>query len=330
MKKNSVSIVIPAYNSENVINKCIDSILNQTYKNFEVIVVNDGSKDKTLDILNEYKEKYNNITVISKENAGQAQARNDGIKVAKGDYLMFIDADDFIENDYLEIMVNKAIETDADICISGYKNFDDDYNFVSEVKYKDHFWTRFLTCVAWGKLFKMDFMKKHNFLFPVLKAGEDDAFSIIAMSYTDNVVVVDNSGYGYYYNPKGLTKFTFKGFALDILPSNQYIYENINPEFSEKYEKLMWYFYLKHSIYFILWSGKCETKDRFVKKNKELFKWMEENVEYYKKSKITPFYYPSGEKVSVRIIMFIYTLLNRLSMIGLFAAIFCNGKKSKN
>lgn len=327
MKKNSISIVIPAYNSEKVINKCLDSILNQTYKNFEVIVVNDGSKDNTLSILEEYSKNNDNITVISKENGGQAQARNDGIKKATGDYLMLIDADDFIEENYLEIMLNKALETDADICISGYKNFDDNYKFVSEVKYKDHFWTRFLTCVAWGKLFKMSFMKEHNFLFPVLKAGEDNAFSIIAMSYTDKVTVVDNSGYGYYYNPNGLTKFTFKGFALDILPANQYIFENINPEFSKKHEKLMWYFYLKHSIYFILWSGKCETKQRFVEKNKELFKWIEENVEYYKKHKITPFYYPSGERFSTRIIMFIYTFINRFGMMGLFASIFCNGKK---
>lgn len=328
MKKNSVSIVIPAYNSEKVINKCLDSILNQTYKNFEIIVVNDGSKDNTLKILKEYDKKYDNITVLSKENGGQAQARNDGMKIAKGDFLMLVDSDDFLEEDYLEIMVNKAIETNADLCISGYKNFDDNYKFVSEVKYKDCFWTRFMTCVPWGKLFRMNFLREHDLWFPKLKEGEDNAFSIVTMSHTDKVTVVDNSGYGYYYNPTGLSKFTFKGFNLDILPANQYIFDNVNPEFSENNEKLMWYFYLKQSIYFILWSGKCETKKRFVAKNKELFKWLDENIKYYKKHKIAPFWYPKGERFSTRAIVFIYTILNRLGMVGLFASIFCTGKKN--
>ena len=99
---NKVSIIIPVYNSEKYISKCLDSVLNQTYKNIEILVINDGSKDNSIDILREYEKKDDRIVVIDKENEGVAKTRNQGIKKATGDYIMFIDNDDFIDEDYVE------------------------------------------------------------------------------------------------------------------------------------------------------------------------------------------------------------------------------------
>ena len=95
-----ISIIVPVYNCEEYIEKCIDSILHQTYQNFEVIVINDGSKDNTLEKLKKYINK-NKITIISIENNGVSNARNLGIKNSKGDYICFIDSDDWVEKEYL-------------------------------------------------------------------------------------------------------------------------------------------------------------------------------------------------------------------------------------
>ena len=100
-----VSIVVPVYKVEKYINRCVESILKQTYKNFELILVDDGSPDMCPHICDEYAAKYDFIRVIHKKNGGLSDARNHGIEVAKGNYITFIDSDDYVSVDYLEILV---------------------------------------------------------------------------------------------------------------------------------------------------------------------------------------------------------------------------------
>lgn len=114
-----ISIIIPVYNAEKEISRCIDSILKQTFKDFEVILVNDGSTDNSLCILQKYKEKDNRIKIINKQNEGVSQARNSGVAVAKGEYIQFVDADDYIDPKMLQEQLNKLESNNADIIISG-------------------------------------------------------------------------------------------------------------------------------------------------------------------------------------------------------------------
>ena len=107
------SFIVPAYNTEKYIDKCLKSIFSNTYKNFEVIIVNDGSTDKTEDIINKYIKKYDNIIYIKQKNMGLSLARNNGVKKATGDYLLFIDSDDYVEKNLLE-NINKNID-DLDV-----------------------------------------------------------------------------------------------------------------------------------------------------------------------------------------------------------------------
>lgn len=116
-----ISIIIPAYNIENYIARCLDSILNQTYKNIEIIVINDGSSDNTGKIIDNYAFKYEDIKVIHKKNAGVSAARNSGIEVASGDYIGFVDGDDTVDENMFEILIKNAIKYDADISHCGYK-----------------------------------------------------------------------------------------------------------------------------------------------------------------------------------------------------------------
>lgn len=116
MKK--VSIIVPIYNAEEYIRRCIDSLINQTYKNIEIILLNDGSTDSTDKIIKSYKDKR--INYIKKENTGIGNTRNLGILKSTGDYIMFIDSDDYMESNAVEVLVNKALEEDYDLVVCNY------------------------------------------------------------------------------------------------------------------------------------------------------------------------------------------------------------------
>lgn len=112
-----VSIIIPVYNVEKYLNRCLDSVVGQTYKNLEIIIINDGSPDHSLEIAETYRQKDDRIILLSQENGGQANARNHGLSICRGEYILFVDSDDWVNLDCVEKCVNKAIETKADIVI---------------------------------------------------------------------------------------------------------------------------------------------------------------------------------------------------------------------
>ena len=122
--KTLISIIVPIYNVENYLRQCLDSIMNQTYQNFECLLINDGSPDNSADICREYVAKDARFRYFEKENGGVASARNLGIKRSEGAYITFIDSDDWVDSDYLEVLHNSLLEEDADISVSTYKRFE--------------------------------------------------------------------------------------------------------------------------------------------------------------------------------------------------------------
>ncbi len=116
-----ISVIVPAYNSERFVGKCIESIQNNTYKNIEIIIVNDGSKDNTAAIVSEYAKSDARIVLINKENGGVSRARNTGIDAAKGEYIAFVDSDDYISVDFLETLIKPCIEQGAESAVSSYQ-----------------------------------------------------------------------------------------------------------------------------------------------------------------------------------------------------------------
>ena len=115
-----ISIIIPAYNVQEYIKQCLESIINQTYKNLEIIVVNDGSKDKTLDIIESIAKDDPRIIVINQENQGVSAARNNALKGVDGDFVMFVDSDDWLDLDTCEVLIREAVKENADIVMCGY------------------------------------------------------------------------------------------------------------------------------------------------------------------------------------------------------------------
>ena len=121
MSNPTVSVIIPVYNAQEGIKQCMDSLLNQSFTDFEIILLNDGSTDNSLEVIKKYAADNDFIRVIDKENEGVAKTRNKGIQLANGKYIVFIDNDDFVDSDYLERFYNAIDQEQLDIVLGGYK-----------------------------------------------------------------------------------------------------------------------------------------------------------------------------------------------------------------
>lgn len=173
-----ISVIVPVYQVENYLERCIDSILKQTYDNFEIILIDDGSKDESSNICDRYAQKDSRIRVFHKKNGGLASARNKGIEEAKGDWYCFIDSDDYIKEDYLEYLLYLCIKNNADIACCNYdivyegiSNIDKNIKLDQQKKnqiYSSEEFTYLLVCdkianYAWNKLYKATLWKNVRF-----------------------------------------------------------------------------------------------------------------------------------------------------------------------
>ena len=174
-----VSVIVPVYNVEQYVRRCLESLVNQTLEDIEIIVVNDGSQDGSKYILQEYKEKYSNkIVYLEKINGGLSDARNYGIKYATGDYIAFLDSDDYVELDTYEKLYNKAISTNADMTeCDFYWEYPDKKIHDKTANYKNESdMYANARVVAWNKLYKKEILLEANIEFPKGLRYEDVEF----------------------------------------------------------------------------------------------------------------------------------------------------------
>ena len=200
-----LSLVIPVYNTEKFLEKCLASCLNQNVEmsDYEVIIVDDGTKDNAMDIARSFQEKHSNITVFSQENAGLSAARNTGFAHATGDYVWFIDSDDYIDNNALLLIFNKIEENPDVICLQG-KRSDDDIprnKFSDDVKtgfdVLRHSFDDWDRCVPYY-VFNRQFLENHKLSFYVGIFHEDDEFTPRALVFAEKVSVIDKPLYYYW------------------------------------------------------------------------------------------------------------------------------------
>lgn len=208
-KKIKVSIVIPVYNVSLYLRQCLDTVCNQTLKEIEIICVDDGSTDDSLDILHEYENKYTNFTVFEnkQEGSGAAHARNMGIEYAKGEYLLVLDSDDYFDLELAEKTYNKAIENNAEIVIFPVQCFDNktgefathtetelDFDVLEGKEFfnLDNYSENFLQLThgaAWNKLFKLSFINDNNIRFQAVHL-DDAFFTFISISMAEKIYIL--------------------------------------------------------------------------------------------------------------------------------------------
>lgn len=215
MNSIKISIIVPVYNGESTIKRCIDSIINQTYKNIEIIIVNDGSIDNTKSICNEFERKYDFIKVINKKNQGVSEARNTGIDYSNGDYIIFVDGDDTINNNMCELLLSGISKERNLMPICGMRLIDENDNLIKSLKFngisgedidrnnisKENYLLIFkyeLLNSPCNKLFFSEIIKSKDIRFDSeLALGEDLIFVMDYIKYIDGFYIINEELYNY-------------------------------------------------------------------------------------------------------------------------------------
>lgn len=231
-----VSIIIPVYNCEKYVRKCIESICNQSYSRLEIIVIDDGSNDSSADIINEYCNIDNRIIFIRQKNQGVCVARNNALEIASGKYITFIDGDDWVEYDYIEKMYYVAEQNDSDLVISGFIMEDANGNNRRIIKpgdykrFDDEMWAYRLSA-ACGRLYKKSFWNENGIKYTLQKGvrAEDVPICLLTNYIAKNIRTISYSGY-HYIQHKGSATSQFIGLKTHGFP-----YDAMN-ELKEKIE----------------------------------------------------------------------------------------------
>lgn len=315
---SKISIIVPIYNSEKYLKQCIESLITQTFKNIEIILINDGSTDKSKQICEEYAVKDDRIKLINKNNEGVSVARNIGIKIATGKYIAFIDSDDWLEPIYLETLYNEISKNNADLVICNY-NIIRRNKKIKNIKFPKNNFLKSkeeLQCiqaailslkittfsllnqnfygagVLWNKLYKREIIEKYNLKFNMEKIKaifEDVIFNYNYIEQINSLQIINETLYNY----RTLQNSATRAFNKDILQINQIVFKDIKEKkLTHKDDKLYEYslniriinnFYTSVKIYF---CNKKNTK-RYKEKvtefketlNKEMYKNAFENLE---------------------------------------------------
>lgn len=288
-----LSVIIPCYNVENYLNKCVDSVLDNELDNIEIILVNDGSKDNTLKIIKEYKKKYKDIIkLVDQENQGLSMARNAGIEVATGEYITFLDSDDYVDSKMYSSMLEKAEENNFDLVVCGLKMLYPNYELnvshglskdcnskdeVKEVMYN-------IYPAAWNKIYKREVIGNLRY-----KKGvwfEDFEFLYRLLPYVKSIGIV-NEYYYYYLQREGSITYVYNSKLYDFLYNLDGLVEYYkNNGFYNEYKEELEYTYVRYLFAtFIKRLAKMKDKKEFKKGVDTVLKAVKDKFPDYKKNK---------------------------------------------
>lgn len=282
-KKTLISVVVPIYKVESYLRRCIDSILSQTYRNFELILVEDGSPDCSGKICDDYANKDKRIKVIHKKNGGLSDARNYGTQIATGDYITYIDSDDWVAPDYLEVLFNFLKNNDADLSVcrliktNKEKRIHSSKNnilvFSAVSALSDMLYQKNISNSACGKLIRRELMNKLQ--FPVGRLYEDLFTTYKVISECNKIVFVDRILYYYWINPESIMHQSFSPRMFDEIDAvceiEQFVRENfpniVSAALSRKFSSYSQVF---------RWMSKVKIDSVYLSKKNSIWDYIEE------------------------------------------------------
>lgn len=238
-----VSVIVPVYNAEKYLRRCIDSILSQTYKNFELIIVNDGSTDNSLRILKEYANSDSRIKLINQENKGVAGARNTGISLVKGKYFLYVDADDWISEDMIECLVSLAEPENADIVMCASDQASERRDIADKDKINIEIWNqndqryeflehKRMTGMLWNKLIKYSIAEKIQFNEKT-GYGEDAEFLWKLLKNSQKMIVTNKILYHHVMEESSISHLEFSSKKYSAIPMWEGIVEDVYRDYPE-------------------------------------------------------------------------------------------------
>lgn len=312
-----ISIIIPVYNAESKIERCLESLLRQTYKDIEILLINDGSKDRSIDILRKYEKQEEIIRVIDKENEGVAKTRNLGILKARGEYLMFVDNDDYLDEDYVETYYNAITETQEDIVVGGYRRVTENRTLFETTKEMSE-WYKYTVVAPWAKIYRKKFIEDNKLQFLDYPIGEDVYFNLIAYQKTTRIKTINYIGYNWYFNEGSVSNTSQRGFTekTDILPLLDRIYEEIGSQ-----DKYIEYYYYRYVVWYLLFSGRESDSNTFMMHYKKYYQWLKQknirNRICFLSNQL------NGETLVNRLATEMFHMFHCLKLVRLFAKIYC-------
>ena len=301
--KKKVSVIVPVYNVENYIGRCIDSLVNQTLEDIEVVIVNDGSTDDSQKVIDDYVQKYpDKIKSFTIKNGGVANARNYALDKATGEYIGFVDSDDYVAKDMYEKLYNKAIEDNADIVNCGYYRETETRCVEKETAYNPEFGNSVFenpylivdsVPYIWNKIFKRKIIEDNKIRFPNLKIYEDLVFTYELFVEANRVSKVFEPLYFYTVTRETSLTFKFSEKRFDIFEAFGILTEYMNQKGClEQFRQEIIFTLLKH-IYVVLEKDVTRDTAKLKKKYiKEVFKYLNENFKDWKEN----FYFEKFKK----------------------------------
>ena len=289
MSKNSspeVTIIIPVYNAEKTLVRCLDSVLNQTINNIEIITINDCSKDESLNILRKYEKKYKNLIVINNEvNLGPAASRNKGLDIAKGKYIGFVDSDDYVDTNMYKKMSSYMNEKVDLVTCSRYRTTKKmKKEIINRTNATDPKELSKISNYTADKLFKNSIIKEHNIRFPnKYRYAEDFYFLTVYRCYSKKMKVIEDPFYHIDYNPNSITN-SYNTNILNIVEVLKDLKEfleenNFYKDLEKEYLKVCIQYYVRRISEFKNFHN-FKLKKAFTKKFLSFF---EDNFKSYKK-----------------------------------------------
>lgn len=268
---DKISVIVPIYKVEDYLHRCVDSIINQTYTNLEIILVDDGSPDNCPMICDEYAKKDSRIRVVHKKNGGLSDARNAGIDIATGEYIMFIDSDDFVDIEMMESMMKNMIDNNVDMVVCNIKYVYEDrevvkYNQADRILDRYEAMEEYLKdgvvqAVAWNKLYKKSLI--NDMRYKVGKTNEDEFFTYKVVDKTDKIYYNSRPFYNYIQRDSSI----MGKYSLKRLDGVEASYERLNfikERYPDLYEKEK-----KTFINLCIYSYQMILKEPNLDKNKQ-------------------------------------------------------------
>lgn len=249
-----VSIIIPVYNVEKYLKKCLDSVVNQTLKDIEIIIINDGSTDNSQNIINRYQKKYKNIVAVKNPNNGVGYTRNMGISLAKANYIMFLDSDDILELNAVEKMYSLIKKEDSDVVVTDINKIINDKKvlFKNYLNYSEYDNINFMLSHPGvvSKLYKKEIFTKNNINFKEKTYYEDLATTPIIAIYLNKISYLDEPLYNYLIHENSIMKQSVFTSKIDnIFDVIEFIETQFNNRVEDKYNDELEYLYIEHLLY---------------------------------------------------------------------------------
>ncbi len=321
-----VSVIIPLYNGERYIIDCLESLRKQKYRNLEIIVIDDGSTDHSLDKINKYYVRYEKnllINIIKQKNQGQGASRNTGIDNVHGKYMMFIDQDDTLVTGILKKMVAKAEKLNSDIIAAGYQRVSPNGKIKIEVILQNTEWSKFKIVAPWSKLYRTEFVLKNKVRFLPVVLGEDVYFLMQLYSFEPKVDFLEEIGYNWLDNIESVSNTTYKrlGGETSLLPLYNMLERLKNKEKLKK-DRMYEYFLIKTAVWNILYTLRKNNYAVVLENSIRIWSWFNSHFSDYMRNPYIKITKPKGESLKIRFVIWGYMTIKKIGCEQLVLRIF--------